>query len=430
MSVEELKLLNINLSSFELPINLSLDLNTKTLSSYKHLKCGLNLQSKALKAKDLNSLTRKLKLLLPECFKHCYNALTSRQAVFINALNPIPLFGTRYFGIIDRGTNILELRPNTGCNLSCVFCSVGEGFNVKKTDFIVEAYYLKKWVDYALSFKKQSVELFINPQGEPLLYQELELLVKLLKQNKKVGKVSIVTNGLLLPSNFKRLIKAGVSSFHVSFPGFTNVKPLVGLNYDSNAVANALKQIVLQEKPLELWLTPVWVKGLNDLQVKEVVKLGLELKRLINENNAKAKVFIAIQNYLQYRAGRKVKGFKQLPWKLFYKNLEQLESEFKEFKLNLTLTPSDVGIKPDNFVEKPLRTGQVVKAKIVCNGRNKNEFIAVTPANSAEPFQSIDFKARSIVVSSNKQSLGKLIGKTVLVKITHSKHNLFHAVLA
>ncbi|HDD34251.1 MAG TPA: radical SAM protein, partial [Thermofilaceae archaeon] len=40
---------------------------------------------------------------------------------------PIPLIGHLAFGIVDRGTNLLQIRPTSSCPLSCVFCSVDAG---------------------------------------------------------------------------------------------------------------------------------------------------------------------------------------------------------------------------------------------------------------------------------------------------------------
>ncbi|MEM2002843.1 MAG: hypothetical protein QXT77_09385 [Candidatus Methanomethylicaceae archaeon] len=46
--------------------------------------------------------------------------------------NDLPLVGTVYFGIIDRGTNVLQIRPTTYCPLSCIFCSTDAGPNSKR----------------------------------------------------------------------------------------------------------------------------------------------------------------------------------------------------------------------------------------------------------------------------------------------------------
>ena len=49
-------------------------------------------------------------------YKNIYNALTGRRLYYISKESSIPLIGHSAFGIIDRGTNLLQVRPITGCN--------------------------------------------------------------------------------------------------------------------------------------------------------------------------------------------------------------------------------------------------------------------------------------------------------------------------
>ena len=46
-----------------------------------------------------------------------------RKAIYVH---DGPLIGGQAFGILDSDTNCVELRPITGCNLNCMFCSVDE----------------------------------------------------------------------------------------------------------------------------------------------------------------------------------------------------------------------------------------------------------------------------------------------------------------
>ena len=68
--------------------------------------------------------------------------LTNRQVIFIK--DNLPLLGTQYFGYRDWPSNVLELRPITGCLNKCPFCSVREGPNEGywKTDYYVDREYL------------------------------------------------------------------------------------------------------------------------------------------------------------------------------------------------------------------------------------------------------------------------------------------------
>ena len=57
--------------------------------------------------------------------------------------DPIPLLGTIIFGIVDRGSNLIQIRPITTCPLDCIFCSTNAGNKeLHKTHFMVELKHL------------------------------------------------------------------------------------------------------------------------------------------------------------------------------------------------------------------------------------------------------------------------------------------------
>ena len=55
-----------------------------------------------------------------------------REHWLIREEDNIPLIGAHLFGIIDRGTNVLQIRAITGCPLKCIYCSVDEGVISRK----------------------------------------------------------------------------------------------------------------------------------------------------------------------------------------------------------------------------------------------------------------------------------------------------------
>ena len=92
--------------------------------------------------------------LLNQSLQGLKNTATNNNTTYINQDSDIPLVGCIYFGITDRGTNIIELKPITGCNLDCKFCSINEGSSKKVVDFVIEKDYLVeetiKLIDYKL----------------------------------------------------------------------------------------------------------------------------------------------------------------------------------------------------------------------------------------------------------------------------------------
>lgn len=77
------------------------------------------------------------------------NRYTKRKVLYIHEGLDVPLLGYNAFGLIDRGTNLIQVRGVSGCNLSCVFCSVDEGpySRTRKLDYVVDIDYLMKWFD-------------------------------------------------------------------------------------------------------------------------------------------------------------------------------------------------------------------------------------------------------------------------------------------
>ena len=63
-----------------------------------------------------------LNLISINISQNLINKTTKRKTYYIHP--PIPLIGHTAFGLIDRGTNIIQVRGLSGCNINCPFCSV------------------------------------------------------------------------------------------------------------------------------------------------------------------------------------------------------------------------------------------------------------------------------------------------------------------
>src|SRR3989338_296182 len=101
-----------------------------------------------------NGIRRKFDFLLAEGFRGMKNRLNNKPTIYIHRSSGIPLIGSNYFGIIDRGTNVIEVKPMTSCNLGCIYCSVDEGPRSKRTaDFVVEKDYLVEEFEKVAKFK-------------------------------------------------------------------------------------------------------------------------------------------------------------------------------------------------------------------------------------------------------------------------------------
>ncbi len=332
-------------------------------------------------------------------------SLQGKPAIFIHS-GFIPLIGSLYFGIIDRNTNIIEIRPITGCNLNCIFCSVD--LCRRERDFVVQKDYLvsefKKLAELKLKAASH-IEAHINAQGEPLLYSPLAELIRDISKVRGVKTISIDTNGTLLTKEkIDELVSAGLTRLNVSLNSFSQktADKISNINYPLKQV---IKMIEYAARRCDVLIAPVWLNGVNDEEMEKMIKFALSLK----ESRPKQKTpFIGIQNFLGYKFGKK--PVKQKEWEEFYAFLKKLE---EKYKIRLKLDKEDFSIVSANILEKPFKKGQKIDTEIICDGMFKNEKLAQS-------------KNRIIVIPNCQ----KKEGSRVRVKITRDKYNVFYGELS
>jgi uncharacterized Fe-S cluster-containing radical SAM superfamily enzyme len=312
--------------------------------------------------------------------KRILNRITGRELVFVTKESGIPLLGHSAFGIIDRGTNLLQVRCISGCNLNCIFCSVDEGRKSKtrKTDYIVDPDYMLDELKKIIDFKGEGVEVHIDGQGEPALYPYLEYFVGEVSKIKKVSIISMQTNGI--PLNEQRIseMEGKMTRINLSISAVAEetAKKLYGA-YPLKRVLE-IAEIIANSK-IDLLIAPVWVPGYNDDEIPKIIEFALEI--------GAGKKFppLGIQKYIPYRFGRKVG--KGMTFREFYEKLRILE---KEYGVKLVLRPEDFGIEKRPSVENPFKKGEICYGRIVAEGRMYGEKLCVA-------------KNRSVAVISDKK---------------------------
>ena len=343
---------------------------------------------------------RKFNFLLEQGFRNLKNKITGRKATYIHKNSNIPLIGSIYFGIIDRGTNIIEIRPITGCNLNCIYCSVDEGTPSKRRiDFVVEKDYLISELKEVISFKGLSnIEVHINAQGEPLLYADIVDLIKDIRKIKAVKTISMDTNGtLLIRSLVDKLAEAGLTRVNLSLNSLIEgiAKKITNKPYHIKKILEIAEYI---PKKLDLIIAPVWISGYNDEEMPKLIEFAKKIKA------GKNCPPIGIQNFLNYKFGRN--PVKSMPMEVFFKKIKELE---KKHNIDLTVKGGFEVVKSKEL-PKPFKRKEIVEAEIILPGRLKNEKIAM---------------ARERIISiPNCYKDGK-----VRVKITRTKHNIFFGEL-
>jgi len=289
--------------------------------------------------------------------------------------NSLPLLGCIAFGLIDRGTNVIQVRPITTCPLSCIFCSTDAGPRSKhrRTEYIVPLECLVEWFKKIVAFKgEHGIEAHIDTVGDPITYPKIADLVSSLSQIKGVKVVSMQTHGSILTEKLlDELSDAGLTRINFSIDALDSnlAKRLSGTRwYDPERIVNLMRYIVSNTK-IDLLIAPVWVPSLNDSEIPKIIRLAKEL------GAGRSYPALGIQKYLIHKRGRKVKGVKPIPWRKFYDQLRRWE---KNFGVKLVLSPADFGTHRRPRLPIPYKRFEVIRVKVVGSGWLRGEALAVT----------------------------------------------------
>ena len=193
----------------------------------------------------------------------------------------VPQVGTLAFGVVDRGTNVLEVRPTSVCALSCVFCSVNAGpqSRARWAEYVVEAEALLSALEEVVRFKKtDDVEVHIDGMGDPGAYPQLVELVEGAKAMRGVAVVSMQTRLYMLDEGrIRRLAEAGLDRFNVSIDALDPAlaRKLAGAGwYNVERVLQLVKTAL--EAGINVVISPVWVPSLNDEEMPKIAKWAVE----------------------------------------------------------------------------------------------------------------------------------------------------------
>lgn len=293
------------------------------------------------------------------------------ELIHVNKQSGIPLCGIDYIGVIDRGTNVIELKPLTLCNLKCKYCFVSAGDYTN--NFMVDPDYLIEKVDEIIEQKgRENIEIHIAPYGEILLYPKLIELIENLWKIDGIETISMQSNGMLLKYEIiKQLEKVGLTRINISLNSLDQEKASYLSNSESfniNILENSIK--ILINTKINVLIAPVWFPGENDQDIEDIIKFVINLRE---QGYSEKKLQLGIQKYLIYKTGRKLKKIRPKTWDYFYKQLTRLE---KKYKIKLKLGPRDFNIhKRKNVASLDIKKNQSINLTIISKGRWKNEYI-------------------------------------------------------
>jgi len=371
-------------------------------SEFKEIDEDVVIAESSLEFPNLSekSANNKVNRILNKVLANLTNKITGKRVLYIEECSNIPLIGSSEFGIVDRNTNIVEIKPLTGCNMNCIYCSVNEGDNKKTIDILIDPVYLVQEAQKICSAKKHQIEFNINPQGEPLLYGFLEDLIQGLKQIPNCKVISINTNGTLLSKQkIDSLISAGLTRLNISLNTLDEktANELSGKAYPLKHVLSMIEYA--QQKKLAVLIAPVILPTINDdkdRDLEPLIKLASKIKSSFPT--------IGFQKFLCNKNGRN--PVKEITFEEFFEKLKPYEEKYK-----MTLTPkanyNPFEIYEDKTLEKPFEKNQTILVDIIGPSRNLGEMMCKS-------------KDRLITVRGLKKEKG-----TAKIKLVRDKHNIF-----
>ncbi|MBA2853095.1 hypothetical protein HNP89_001052 [Methanococcus maripaludis] len=352
------------------------------------------------------------------------NKTTNRRTYYIT--EPTPLIGHTAFGLIDRGTNVIQVRGLSGCNISCPFCSVDEGIHSKsrKNDYYVDMDYLVSEYEKIAEFKGYNkLEAHLDGQGEPSLYYPLPDLVQNLNEinSKNKGIVSIQSNGVHLTEKLiDDLEVAGLHRINLSINAMDEKfsKGLSGnKNYDIERIMEIAEYI--KNSKIHLLIAPLLLPNYNDEEFKKVLDFAVELEQktpqtTINPITSKKNPIVGPQLCLTYQFGRKISKMRVWDFPKFYNLLDVYEKEYLKNGINVNLkVPLNefFGSHSRNRLPCPFKLNETISVTVLMDGRVNGEVIGAS-------------KNRVIQIIDCKTDINKLIGKRVKVKVLRVKDNV------
>lgn len=288
-------------------------------------------------------------------------------------IRDIPLFGCIAFGIIDRGTNVLQVRPISECPLSCIFCSTDAGPRSKQriSEYMVDLEQLVTAFEWAAAFKEtDEIEAHIDTVGEPSMYPQLVELVERLASNPHVKTVSMQTNGTLLNRELiDELEAAGLTRINMSIESIEPelAKSIAGANsYNIEKVLD-IAEYIAESTEIDLLIAPVWMPGINDEEIPKLIEFALEI------GCGKHFPPLGIQKLLPHKYGRKP-GATVMKWDDFYSKMEEWE---QVYDTKLIINPEDFGSFKCKPIPRVFKRYEKVKVKVVGPGWTKGGKLAV-----------------------------------------------------
>ncbi len=190
----------------------------------------------------------------------------------IAALEPEPVSRARPLLYDSHGRTFTYLRValNETCNLRCLYCMPETGIHFRPSEELLTTQEIIRIVQVAANLGVTKVRY---TGGEPLLDQDLNILVKAAVRTPGIESVHVTTNGLHLAGKISALKRAGLAGVNVSLDTLNREKYAFITRRDKLSRALEGLQAALDQQ-LRVKINVVALRGFNDDELPEFVEMA------------------------------------------------------------------------------------------------------------------------------------------------------------
>jgi len=174
---------------------------------------------------------------------------------------------------LGREISYLRVSITDRCNYRCIYCKPEEQFEFIPHEEILRYEEIVEIIEEAVNLGITKVRI---TGGEPLARKGIVDFIKKLREIKKLEDISLTTNGFFLTEYAKKLKDAGLNRVNISLDSLQEEKYKTITR--GGSLEKALKGIdsALKAGLLPIKINTVLIRGINDDEVEDFVRLALE----------------------------------------------------------------------------------------------------------------------------------------------------------
>jgi cyclic pyranopterin phosphate synthase len=174
---------------------------------------------------------------------------------------------------LGREISYLRVSITDRCNYRCIYCKPEEQFKFIPHEEILRYEEIVEIIEEAVNLGVTKVRI---TGGEPLVRKGVVDFIKKLREIKKLEDISLTTNGFFLSEYAEKLKNAGLNRVNISLDSLQEEKYKKITR--GGSLEKALKGIdsALKVGLLPIKINTVLIRGINDDEVEDFVRLALE----------------------------------------------------------------------------------------------------------------------------------------------------------